>query len=177
MKIIGLTGMIAAGKSTLCSQFQSLLPNKKFYIFDCDRECHSIIPNENDRQRIADSIFSSDENRRQFEKSMWDGLRPILAESIKNKEKVVDFFILDAPTLFQSGYDSMCHYIIFVTADKKIRKERFLNRGTRDVGDFERRDKIQADFFDENKNLKIDLLLDTSTEGYFSKLQDFFSRL
>ena len=43
----------------------------------------------------------------------------------KNGAKII---MLDAPTLYESGSDKMCQKVLFVTADREVRKKRIMAR-------------------------------------------------
>lgn len=138
--IIGLTGPTGAGKSTA----SKVAENLGFKIIDCDKVARiatqkdskglkalvktfgkGILFDDNtlNRKKLADLAFSSKENTELLNST----LLPIIVELIK-KEIKGDKVLLDAPTLFESGLDSICDYTVAVLADETLRKMRIINR-------------------------------------------------
>ena len=74
----------------------------------------------------------------------------------KIKEQIAsikaDFIILDAPQLFESGCDKICHYILGVIADEHIRKNRIICRDniTEDNALIRMRAGLSEEFFEKN---------------------------
>ena len=160
--ILALTGTIGAGKSTISS---ILKIEYKAKILDLDEICHKVILNnkgnisnllnikfdtldeKNIRGKIAKIIFADSEKKRKYEKIIWEKIKTEIEFFLNEANK--DFlYVLDAPTLFQSGLWVLAEIIIFVDADAEIRRERCIRRGMEEE-DFEVRNKIQMDFFCE----------------------------
>lgn len=183
MKVIGLTGLICAGKSTVSSLIISSYPNS--YLFDCDDVCHTILNKDKEiRERIARDVFSDKERLLAFQKKMWASLEEILKKEIKENAPSISFFILDAPLLFQAGFDKYCDAIVFLEADKETRRKRFLSRSSKSDSDnasddnasddFDKRNSIQTEYFrNHERELNIDLRLNTTCKNYMQKLVDF----
>ncbi len=146
MKIIGLTGPTGSGKSTVAKYFSDL----GVQIIDCDlvaREVTEIgcplLPLLADafgdeiladdgsliRKKLAKNAFSSKEKTEKLNSIML----PFIANRIKEILDVfstdgVECVMLDAPTLFESGLDSICHSVLAVLCPEEIRKERIIER-------------------------------------------------
>lgn len=146
MKIIGLTGPTGSGKSTVAKYFKSL----GVEIIDCDlvaREVteigspllpllaetfgDEILADDGSliRKKLAKNAFSS--------KTETEKLNSIMLPFIANRIKeILDVFatdgvecvMLDAPTLFESGLDSICDSVLAVLCDEEIRKKRIIER-------------------------------------------------
>lgn len=146
MKIIGLTGGIASGKSTVSSYLQA----KGATIIDADKIAHELIApngalwlayighfgrkflredNTLDTRAIGAVVFESP-----AEKKWIDGVaHPLIKSAVKcaieaarsRGERVV---ILDVPLLFESDWDKMCSRTCLVYVGKKLQLERLMER-------------------------------------------------
>ncbi|MBL6621998.1 MAG: dephospho-CoA kinase [Rickettsiales bacterium] len=173
MKIIGITGYIASGKTTIANIFLK----KRYNLFDADKMVHkiydskdaieyfqelipeSIIDNRVDRKTIVDKIIKDENYLQQIESFIHPRVRKLLDEFItENKINNSEIIILDIPLLFESGLDKICDYKIFCKASKEIMLTRFLERegGSKEQFDFllEKQQKIDkeklSDFIIEN---------------------------
>lgn len=141
--IIGLTGGIASGKSTVSKIFRELGAE----IVDADIKAKEISEREDvikeignifgkevinsegkiDRLKIKEIVFNNKEKL----KKLNDLIHPKVMEEFKKiKENTGknDIIIFDVPLLFESGMDKMCDKIILVFTDKKIQIKRMLER-------------------------------------------------
>lgn len=142
MKIIGLTGGVASGKST-CSAY---LVNKGYNIFDADAEVRklyddpeflkklkTIFPDvfENDilnKNLLRQNVFSNPEETKKIEQLIHPLVEQKCDEFIKkNKDK--DIIFLDVPLLFESGWHKKCDEVLSILCDANIRKKRYIKRG------------------------------------------------
>lgn len=142
--IIGLTGPTGSGKSSASIEAQ----NQGFRVIDCDKLARVAVEKGTEglakltrvfgkdilnpdstlnRKALAQKAFSSVENT----KLLNETLLPIISEMVK-KEAVGDYVLLDAPTLFESGIDSICNCTVAVLADREIRFNRIINRDNMD---------------------------------------------
>lgn len=162
MKIIGITGYIASGKTTIANIFLK----KRYNIFNADKIVHkiydskdaieyfqelipeSIINNRVDRKTIFNRIIKDASFLQKIENFIHPRIRKLLDQFItENKINNSKIIILDIPLLFESGLDKICDYKIFCKTSKDIMLTRFLER--------EGNSKEQFDFLLE-KQLKID---------------------
>ena len=147
MKVIGLTGGIGAGKSTVSDYLTEL----GYVILDADqmsREMtakgspvltkiadlfgeHLILSDGNlDRKGLAAIIFSDKEKKSQLEEiTTKEVVRDIgrNIETLKNSGEC-DIVFVDAPLLFESGADQLTDFVWMVTAEDDIRIARVMNR-------------------------------------------------
>lgn len=159
-KIIGLTGMSGAGKSTACEFFKK----SGFEIVDCDKICRDIVEkgkpclkeiaeafgdgilNENEelnRKETARIIFSDKQKRLVLNGIMYPYVSYIIITDILNSDN--KYVIIDAPTLFESGIDDICDMIISVVADKKTVSDRITVRDGLTASEAENRLRSQHD--------------------------------
>jgi dephospho-CoA kinase len=149
MKIIGLTGGSGAGKGEVCKAFLSL----GIESVDTDKISREVTKKgggclnelvgnfsgailtsygELDRKKLADIAFDPGSNGKNLET-----LNKITHKHILNECKriILDMqnagrkaLIIDAPLLFESGFDKSCDVIIAVVADLDKRTERIIKR-------------------------------------------------
>ncbi|MCL2033605.1 MAG: dephospho-CoA kinase [Oscillospiraceae bacterium] len=144
--VVGLTGQTGAGKTSV----STLLSRLGFIIIDADSIARDVV--EKGEQCLAEIAYEFG-----MEILNDDGTlnRQMLAEiAFKNRHKLsrlnqithphilseikmqIEFFtksgsqviFLDAPTLFESGADSLCDCVVSVIAPKKIRAKRIIAR-------------------------------------------------
>ena len=151
VKVIGITGLVACGKSTLTNYLKS----KNFKVFDADFESKQLYTKSDflntlklsfptafdvdicDKKILSNIVFSNKQDKKKLESLIHPIIEKKCDEFIKDNinEKII---FLDIPLLFEVKWNKKCSDIILVIADKKIQKERFLERG----GDAKIFDKI-----------------------------------
>ena len=138
--VIGLTGPTGAGKSSVTDVAREL----GFKVIDCDKLARVAVEKGSDglgavvavfgndilnqdgtlnRAALAEKAFSSTQNTELLNET----LLPFVTSLVK-KEIDEELVLLDAPTLFESGADSLCNEVIVVLADEKMRKKRIIER-------------------------------------------------
>lgn len=143
--IIGLTGESGAGKSTV----SGILRKKGCVIVDADKIARSItekgspvlerlkdafgedILNDDktlNRRLLASRAFISDENKRLLDSITHPAIISLCKEQAEKASQSGKCVIIDAPLLFTSGLDSLCHKTAKVTAPEEIRIERLKKR-------------------------------------------------
>jgi len=136
-RIIGLTGLSGAGKSTVAEVFASLGAT----VIDCDKIAHEALaepsvknalvssfgsgilaPNGSiDRKALASLAFSEE----QATKRLNAATHPfILAETRRRAAAAAGVAVIDAPLLFSSGLDALCDVTVAVTANRSVRIKR-----------------------------------------------------
>lgn len=145
-KVIGLTGGISSGKSTVLEIFGELgaeticadnLGRKYFEILK-DRIAETF--NTADRAKIASLIFKDDAKRKWLENLLHPMIISQAQEIIKNTDKAI--IVFDLPLLFEAGLEGGFDLTICVWADDKVRLARALAKGF-GREDFKRRDLKQ----------------------------------
>ena len=146
MKIIGLTGSIAAGKSTIAEWISEL----GIATHDSDFAVHELlgpgggavkdilaefgshfgtIAGGIDRKSLGDEVFAAPQKRLRLESIMHPMVRQhrevfIVAQREINSPAIV----LDVPLLFATGGEAICDYVIVVHASAQTIMERALAR-------------------------------------------------
>lgn len=149
MKIIGLCGGSGSGKGTVSKLFAELgvqcIDADAVYreITSADSPCLRALTDRYgksilntggglDRRKLSEIVFLSDNSKNEREalnsithKFVIDRIDGIISE----KEKLgITAFLVDAPLLFESGYNEKCDIIIAVIADEDIRMSRIIER-------------------------------------------------
>jgi dephospho-CoA kinase len=181
MKIIGLTGSIATGKSEVAK----ILVSAGIPVFDSDASVHELYASEQGitlvRQLIPEAIVEGRVDRQVMSKHLL-GNQKLLAELEKKvhakirerreafltseKQKGCAFVTLDIPLLFETGADKQVDVTVVVSSTPEIQRARALQRPgmspeklkmilERQMPDQEKRSR--ADFVIENNGSLDDL--------------------
>ena len=142
MMIIGLTGGIGSGKSTVLNVFQEL--GAVIYVADIEAKKlmntneelikqitklfgeQAYKNNELNRSYIAEIIFNNKEKLTALNKLVHPKVHEHFKEFIKNS--VAKIVIYETAILFESGNNAMCDFIITVTASFEDRIKRIMKR-------------------------------------------------
>ena len=175
MKILGLTGSIGMGKSTVSKFFKEA----RIAVFDSDQSVHglmnkggeavgevakafpeSYVEEAIDRQILGANIFKNPEALKKLENI----LHPLVSKARKKfleemKEQDKELVLLDVPLLFETGIDSLCDYILVVTAPAEVQKERVLAR--KNMSEEKFNSILANQMRDEIKRQKADFLIFT----------------
>lgn len=148
VKIIGLTGSIATGKSFVAEIFR----NKKIEVFSSDYEVSKLIledyvinqieSNENlsisikkdkkiDKEILSKLVFKNESNLDELEKILHPLVKKKMLEFISYNESK-DFILIEVPLLFERGYKEICHKVITTYCNEKCQRERALRRNNID---------------------------------------------
>ena len=178
MIVIGLTGGIASGKTTITN----FLKKKKFAVHDSDSVVkkiysnpepkflsylkktnlkNSIKGNKIDKKTIREEIFTNTEKRKLLEKYLHAKVkksRDIFLK--KNRQKKTQIVFLDIPLLFENKLEKICNYTILFYAPLKIRKQRAIRR--RGMQKKTLLKIIKSQLSDKIKKKKADFIINTS---------------
>lgn len=161
IKVVGLTGPTGSGKSTVADTWRLLgVP-----VIDTDQLARQVVEphspclqalvkifsaeilNEDgtlNRAKLACKAFSSPENTAELNRITHPA---ILALTQQLLEKFADeghpVAVVDAPLLFEAGFDTLCHHIVAVTAPATDRLARIMARDSMSEEDAKRRMNAQ----------------------------------
>ncbi len=133
IRIIGVTGMSGAGKSTVCREISKYCGT----VIDCDKVARETASRRDflgelkerfggeilnpdgtlDRAETARIIFSDERKRALYNRIIF---QYIVYEVIRRIKTAKGMVLVDAPTLFEAGLDMICTEIVSVTADLDI---------------------------------------------------------
>ena len=150
--VVGLTGPTGAGKTTACKAAEEL----GYKAINCDLIARQVSEREDalcalvdafgaeilnegklNRKALAKIAFSSTENTELLNKTLLPFVVDLIKEEIEKSES--QKILLDAPTLYESGADSLCRQVIAVLSHKENRKSRILSRDALSTADAELR--------------------------------------
>ena len=182
MKIIGITGGIASGKSTVSSYLEE---KYKAYIFDADKEAKALLqssfvkdkilksfPNLKDfsNASIAEEVFKNSESQKKINNIIHPIIGDLILERIDEKKGLHNIFIIDAALIIESGifekHQKSGAKLILVLADKELRLKRALQRANLDQKTIKDRIRLQmkddekigySDYVVENNSSKFEL--------------------
>ena len=169
-KVIGITGGIATGKSTV----SNYLLDKGFVLADCDKltrqsyiDCFEeisstfpdcIINHEISRPLLANRVFSNEEDKQKLESIIHPYVNNKMLETIESVRNGIVF--LDIPLLFEAHMESLCDEIWVVYVSKNIQLQRLMQRNQMDKDTALMR--IEAQMSIEEKKEKADVVIDNS---------------
>jgi len=180
MKIIGLTGSIAAGKSTVAGWVRDL----GIAIHDADAAVHELLGPDGaavadiigvfgadtgsiatgiDRQALGNLVFANPPRRKQLEAILHPMVRQHRDAFIhQHRAAGAPAILLDVPLLFETGGEAICDYVIVVYASTATITQRALSRTGMTAA------KLEAILASQmpvaEKKQRADLLLDTDLD-------------
>jgi dephospho-CoA kinase len=187
VKVIGLTGGIGSGKSSVANW----LSRQGIPVFDADRTVHELLAYDQetikevcsvfgseilseagniDRRALGNRVFLNSSERIQLEEI----LHPRVALSMQKKQQEIEergnkVCVWDVPLLFEAGFDSWVNEIWVVWVPLAIQKERVMKRDALSLEAVELR--IQAQFSLDEKVKKADVVIDNSREWKITEQQ------
>lgn len=140
--LIGLTGSMAAGKSTAARTIAEM----GFPVIDADRIAHEVLEDEKVISELVKEfgsgiISGGRVDRKALSAAAFQGGRterlnsithPVICQRLifdaKREEEKHGVAVLDVPLLIESGLNGACAHVILITADKAIRYARIMER-------------------------------------------------
>lgn len=178
-KILGLTGGIASGKSTVSQYFKSL----NIPLIDADKVAHDVMQagepvvleiaktfgddyilanGEIDRAKLGDLVFKDSDKRKQLDKIVQGEIRK---EINRLKELALEdnpeLIVLDIPLLFEAGYDKSVDLVMVVYVDGATQKERLMKRNT-ELEEADAKNRIKSQMSLEMKADKAAIVIDNT---------------
>lgn len=180
MIVIGITGAVACGKSTVAEIFERFGALR----IDADRLGHEVLADPEvkaairarwgddvftadgavDRRRLAEYVFSPPPegvaHREYLQSLSHPRIAALLEQRISEAEKDgCALAVVDAALLFEAGWHRRCHRVIVVDAPEAVRRARAVGRGW-SVEQFEARQAAQ--FSPKEKIDRADFVIDNS---------------
>jgi len=179
VRIIGLTGGIASGKSTVTSY----LREKGYPVIDADQVVHDLQApggelyqalvehfgrevlldtGDLNRPALAQRIFSSQKEIVWSNQVQGDIIRKALAREQDRLAATEDIFFMDIPLLIEQGYldwfDQV--WLVYVTEDTQL--ERLMERNA--LTEVQARDRLAAQMPLDKKKAFVDLVIDNNSQ-------------
>ncbi|MEX0996402.1 MAG: dephospho-CoA kinase [Flavobacteriaceae bacterium] len=182
MKIIGLTGGIGSGKSTVAKLFNEL--GVAVYIADDEAKKimhkkeikekiilllgeESFVENKLNKKYIADKVFQDRSLLEQLNEIVHPAVALHFSEWVQNQKGA--YVIKEAAILFENGGYKQCDKTILVKATKRLRLKRVLKRDKSTVSEVEARMKNQ--WTDAKKEKLADFVIENNLGIHELKLQ------
>lgn len=194
MKIIGITGSSGSGKTTVSNAF-----GEKYLaeIINADKVVKEMsIPGTEYMKKIEENfgkeVFLSDGNlnRKLLAEKIYhnsndlETLNKLTFKYVVNeiKRRVlsvknnIDFIVIDAPLLIESGLDKLCDYIIAVIADENVKIKRICARDDLSLDTAKKRLQIQKEdsFYVEKASFVIS---NNEENGLEEKIEDIVKQI
>ncbi|MDH4960804.1 dephospho-CoA kinase [Ligilactobacillus salivarius] len=178
MKILGLTGGIASGKTTVSTYLKEM----GYPIIDADKVSRKVVEPHTEglkeishffgndilqsngslnRKKLGEIVFENKDKRELLNKILSKKIRTEIINQIEYyKKQGADVLILDIPLLFEGGYDKMCDFTMVIYIPKELQIERLIQRDglTRDKA----LKRISAQLDSAERNSKADIVIDNS---------------
>jgi dephospho-CoA kinase len=180
MKIIGLYGGIASGKSVVAEQLAACGAE----ILNADKIAHEVLRRPEveaavrmrwggaafdgegriDRNRLAELVFAAPPDGPRNRKYLEELTHPEVIRIIKERldvlgKSALPAAVIDAPLLAEAGLDKLCDKLIFVEAPSELRLQRAMARGWKKE-DFAAREDAQKSL--DFKRKRADVVIDNS---------------
>lgn len=146
MKIIGVTGGIGAGKSTILSIMKE---KYQAYVLEADRVAHELMePGQRayrrivevftetvldtdgriQRGRLADVVFQNPEGLEALNAIVHPEVKNFILETIQNCRQSGDIriFVIEAALLIEDGYKEICDELWYIYAPEEVRVQRLM---------------------------------------------------
>ncbi|MBT9672758.1 DNA-formamidopyrimidine glycosylase [Secundilactobacillus kimchicus] len=184
--ILGLTGGIATGKSTVSAVFREFdIP-----VIDADAIAHSVLAPGSDGvdqvwEAFGDRVFEAGQlNRKALGhivfndadelKRLTDITGPLISAAIKAavstyRRKHANLVVLDAPTLFEAGYAAKTNEIMVVKISAAQQLQRLMARD--DLSEDQAESRIKSQLPLQNKIEKADVVIDNSGSVETTRVQ------
>lgn len=182
MRIVGLTGGIGSGKSTVTDY----LVSKGFYVLDADKIAREIVlPGSEmlielssvfgkgilqedgslDRKKLGDIVFSDAEKKKTLDRLMHTRILELIHERIlqfREETEHAKAIFIDAPLLFETGLDQSADEIWVIDVDDETRIRRIMARDGLQREEILKR--IESQMTREEKNSRANVILDNTGE-------------
>ena len=180
MRIIGILGGVASGKSMVARQFARLGAG----VLDADQAGHEALrlphveaavrrrwgeavfgpDGRIDRARLARIVFAAGPEAQRERKYLEQLTHPEIAGLLKQQAEALAaagaaMAVLDAALLLEAGWDKCCEKMVFVEAPREARLARAMARGW-DEEDFAAREGVQESL--DRKRARADVMIDNS---------------
>ncbi|OEG13408.1 dephospho-CoA kinase [Enterococcus plantarum] len=173
--VLGLTGGIATGKSTVVSVFRSL----NFPIVDADIIAREIVEvgkpalkkvvavfgseilnreGALNRKKLGEIIFSDEKRRKKLNEVLSPFLKEAILTEINDKKDQAPLVIVDIPLLYEGGYDVFVDKVAVVYVPEEIQLVRLMKRDN--LSEEQAQLRIDSQLPIEEKKQKANIIFD-----------------
>ena len=176
MIIVGITGSIGCGKTTIANTLRKqgelvwdvdkwvkFLYYKKDFLNNLKEIFPEAFANNQFNKRCLRNIVFNDNNKLKILENiihpyLENKFRKIIRKNAKNNYLA----FIDIALLFEMGWDRYCDYIVLADVDKEVQIKRVMLRDGISRDDFEKIDKIQMS--QDKKKKMVDFVIDTNID-------------
>lgn len=174
MLVVGITGSIGCGKTTLSHIAKKL----GFPVWDIDGWVRRIYRDENfiaqvfdvfpvvkcgdkvDKKLLRNIVFNDNQQLKKLESIVHPCLRQNLRIALHKTARKKGIVVIDAALLFELGWYKFCDCIILADAPYEVRKKRVMVRDKISALDFDRINDVQIP--NDEKKLWADVVINTN---------------
>lgn len=184
MLLVGLTGGLGAGKSTVADMLaergaivvdaddlarQSLEPGTRAFQQVCDLFGDEVVApsGELDRGALAERVFGDEEARRTLESITHPEVFRMLAETVEAHRGTDDVVVFDAPLIIETGFHEACDVVVVVTAQAEQQIKRVAR--SRGMSEEQARARIAAQIPAEQREALADVVI--RNDGHMVSLE------
>lgn len=194
MTLIGLTGGIGSGKSTVAKA----LGDRGLTIVDADKIAREIVEPGSavlgrlaerfgedilrgdgslDRAKLAAKAFATPEDTEALNAITHPEIRRISLQRIEEAQSRGENVVYDMPLLIELGFDEKCDLTLVVIADAQRRVERLVS--SRGMSEADARQRMSAQLGDEERKKHADVVIDNngSLEELLTQVDRFVATL
>ncbi len=187
MKVIGVTGGIGSGKTTVCGIFKTLgvpvfssdeVSKSILFSIELQKEVRELFGNlvfkkgVLDKKKLSNYIFSNEDSLESLNKL----LHPKVLEAFEfwKKQQKNTFVIKEAAILFESGAYKSCDYVLNVGCSERERIRRVLLRDDR--SEIEIKAIMSKQWLDKQRKKHSDFYIDNETEKLIPQVLYLFKK-
>ncbi|MGM0124128.1 dephospho-CoA kinase [Enterococcus sp. AZ194] len=182
--ILGITGGIATGKSSVVAIFEKL----GYPIVDADKVARLVVePNtpglaaiviefgediltsegQLDRKKLGALVFQSDEKRQTLNRLLNPFIRTEILAQIEAKKRLSSLVIVDIPLLYEGYYDVYMTQVAVVYIPESLQLIRLMKRDH--LTEYEANKRIKSQMSIEEKKQRADIIFDN--QGTFEETE------
>ena len=173
MIIVGITGSIGCGKTTIANTLRKqgelvwdvdkwvkFLYYKKDFLNNLKEIFPEAFANNQFNKRCLRNIVFNDNNKLKILENI---IHPYLENKFRKIIRKNNYLaFIDIALLFEMGWDRYCDYIVLADVDKEVQIKRVMLRDGISRDDFEKIDKIQMS--QDKKKKMVDFVIDTNID-------------
>lgn len=191
MKVIGITGSIGCGKTTLAA----FLQQRGYIVFDADKEVAALyarfdvldalkkvfpdvfVGDNLDKKLLRQRVFGNQACLSRLEGIIYPYLLAQLESSLAEVKNKNGLFFIDAALIFEKGWRRFCDRIVCVHTDYETQKQRVMQRDHINEDDFIKIYKSQMDNAEKCRLADFVVDMNGSLEHIESQAEDLIIKL
>ena len=173
MEIIGITGSIGCGKTTIAG----IIRNLGFVVYDADVWCRQLYYQKDflevikknfplvfengifNKRKLRTHVFNNNKDLKKLENLIHPFLKKKFIKVISKNSHNNNIIFVDVALLFEMGWNKYCTTIIVADVDYEIQKQRVMKRDNISEQDFENIVKVQLS--NDYKKILSDYVINT----------------